>query len=120
MWGFFADKADIDEQTGALTPEQFNHIAEEHVLENGGAGFGRVVTPTIRAMVELVDVDGDGQVNPAEFKSWLDAIGVRDVNPLEAFAQIDADGDGELSVGELVEAVRAYHLGDIDVPLLGR
>ncbi|WAL70909.1 EF-hand domain-containing protein [Kitasatospora sp. YST-16] len=120
MWSFFADKAGIDEHTGALTPEQFNHIAEEHVLENGGAGFGRVVKPTIQAMVELVDVDGDGQVNPAEFKSWLDAIGVSSVDPSEAFRQIDANGDGQLSVEELVQAVRAYHLGEIDVPLLGR
>ncbi|MEU3498788.1 EF-hand domain-containing protein [Kitasatospora cineracea] len=120
MWSFFADKAGIDEQDGALTPEQFNHIAEEHILENGGAGFGRVVKPTIQAMVELVDVDGDGQVNPAEFKTWLDAIGVSNVEPAEAFRQIDANGDGQLSVEELVQAVRAYHLGDIDVPLLGR
>ncbi|MFD5513593.1 EF-hand domain-containing protein [Streptomyces sp. NPDC127051] len=120
MWGFFASKAGIDEQTGALTPEQFSNIAEKHVLENGGAGFTRVVKPTIQAIVELVDSDGDGQVNPAEFRSWLDAIGVQDVNPVEAFAQIDANGDGMLSIDELVQAVRAYHLGDIDVPLLGR
>ncbi|MEW1912044.1 EF-hand domain-containing protein [Kitasatospora sp. NPDC085895] len=120
MWGFFADKAGIDEQTGALTPEQFNHIAEEHILENGGAGFGRVVKPTIQAIVELVDVDGDGQVNPAEFKMWMDAIGVEGVQPAEAFRQIDTNGDGQLSVEELVQAVRAYHLGDLDVPLLGR
>ncbi|GGR65513.1 EF-hand domain-containing protein [Streptomyces roseolus] len=116
MWG----KAGIDEHTGALTPEQFNRIAEEHILENGGAGFNRVVKPTIQAIVELVDVDGDGQVNPAEFKSWLDAIGVSDVEPAQAFRQIDTDGDGQLSVEELVQAVRAFHLGQIDVPLLGR
>ncbi|MCX4581427.1 EF-hand domain-containing protein [Streptomyces sp. NBC_01571] len=119
MWAFFADKAGIDEHNGALTPEQFNHIAEEHVLENGGAGFSRVVKPVIRAMVELVDVDGDGQVNPGEFKTWLDAIGVTNVTPADAFRQIDANGDGQLSVDELVQAVRAYHLGEIDVPLLG-
>ncbi|MEU3398787.1 EF-hand domain-containing protein [Streptomyces filamentosus] len=120
MWAFFADKAGIDEKTGALTPEQFNRIAEEHILGDGGAGFSRVVAPTIQAIVELVDVDGDGEVNPAEFKSWLDAIGVRGVQPAEAFRQIDTDGDGRLSVAELVQAVRAFHLGDIDVPLLGR
>ncbi|MFB7037511.1 MULTISPECIES: EF-hand domain-containing protein [unclassified Streptomyces] len=119
MWGFFADRAGIDEQNGALTPEQFNRIAEEHVLENGGPGFDRVVQPTIQAIVELVDVDGDGQVNPAEFKSWLDAIGVEGIDSAEVFAQIDANGDGQLSVEELVQAVRAYHLGDLDVPLLG-
>ncbi|MFB7032399.1 EF-hand domain-containing protein, partial [Streptomyces sp. NPDC056295] len=71
------------------------------------------------AIVELVDVDGDGQVNPAEFKSWLDAIGVEGIDSAEVFAQIDANGDGQLSVEELVQAVRAYHLGDLDVPLLG-
>ena len=120
MWSFFADKAGIDEHTGALSPEQFNRIAEQHILENGGAGFARIVKPTIQAIVELVDVDGDGQVNPAEFKSWLDAIGVSDVVPAQAFRQIDADGDGQLSVEELVQAVRAFHLGEIDVPLLGR
>ncbi|MFE2879237.1 EF-hand domain-containing protein [Streptomyces roseus] len=120
MWGFFADKAGIDEQSGALTPEQFNHVAEKHVLENPGAGFDRVVKPTIQAIVALVDVEGDGQVNPAEFKSWLDAIGVQNVDPVEAFAQIDVDCDGHLSIQELVQAVHAYHLGDIDVPLLGR
>ncbi|WP_432129452.1 EF-hand domain-containing protein [Streptomyces sp. bgisy082] len=119
MWGFFADKAGIDEQTGALTPEQSNQIAEEHVLENGGADFGQVVKPIIQAIIELVDVDGDGQVNPAEFKTGLDAIGVEGVQSAEAFRRIDTNGDGQLSVEELVQAVRAYHLGDIDVPLLG-
>ncbi|MFD6811708.1 EF-hand domain-containing protein [Streptomyces anthocyanicus] len=47
-------------------------------------------------------------------------MGVSDVEPAQAFRQIDADGDGQLSVEELVQAVRAFHLGEIDVPLLGR
>lgn len=60
------------------------------------------------------------EVNPAEFKMWLDAIGVSNTEAAEAFRQIDANGDGQLSVSELVQAVPAYHLGEIDVPLLGR
>jgi Ca2+-binding EF-hand superfamily protein len=119
MWAFFADKAGIDEAAGALTPEQFNRITGEHILGDGGAGFGDIVRPTVQAMVELVDTDGDGQVNPAEFHSWLTAIGVDSVDPADAFRQIDTDGDGQLTVDELVHAVRAYHLGEIDVPLLG-
>jgi len=44
----------------------------------------------------------------------------RNIDLAEAFRQIDADGDGRLSVDELVQAIRAHHLGDIDMPLLGR
>ncbi|GAA5062216.1 EF-hand domain-containing protein [Streptomyces similanensis] len=120
LWGFFAGKAGVDEQTGSLTLEQFSLVAQEYVLNNGDAGFARYVQPVIQAIVELVDVDGDGQVSPHEFTSWLDAANVQDIAPEKAFAQIDANGDGQLSVDELVQAVRAYHLGDIDVPLLGR
>ncbi|MFI0968419.1 EF-hand domain-containing protein [Streptomyces sp. NPDC021080] len=120
MWSFFADKADIDEAFGALTLEQFNQVADEYVLGRDGKDFVRAVRPAIQAIVELVDVDGDGQVDPAEFKSWLDAIGVQDVNAQETFVQIDLDGDGQLSVEELAQAVRSHHMGDIDVPLLGR
>jgi EF hand domain-containing protein len=120
MWSFFADKAGIDEENGRLTPQQFSDIVEEYVLKNGGAGFARVVKPTIQAMVELADVDGDGQISPTEFKTWLDSVEVANIDPSDAFRQIRADGDGELSVDELVQAVRAYYMGEIDVPPLGR
>ncbi|GGV17776.1 calcium-binding protein [Streptomyces litmocidini] len=119
MWSFFAGEAGIDEEDGSLNLDQFNHIAHEHIVEDSSSGFGRVVRPVIEAMVELVDTDGDHQVNPPEFKTWLDAINASNIDPAEAFRQIDTDGDGQLSVDELVQAVRAYHMGDIDVPLLG-
>ncbi|WP_331751089.1 EF-hand domain-containing protein (plasmid) [Streptomyces globisporus] len=119
MWSFFAEKAGIDEQSGSLTAEQFTHVAEEHILENGGRGFQRVVEPAIKALVTLVDENGDGEVNPAEFKTWLDALGVQDIDPAQEFRQLDANGDGQLTVKDLVQAVHAYHLGEIDVPLLG-
>ncbi|MFF7216366.1 EF-hand domain-containing protein [Streptomyces sp. NPDC008238] len=120
MWHFFADKAGIDQDNGQLTPQQFNDIVEEHVLRNGGEGFDKVVRPAIQALVKLADEDADDQISPAEFKTWLDAVEVDSIEPAEAFRQIHANGDGELSIDELVQAVRAYHLGEIDVPLLGR
>ncbi|MFF9128107.1 EF-hand domain-containing protein [Streptomyces sp. NPDC014889] len=120
MWHFFADKAGIDKENGRLTPEQFNAIVEEHVLENGGADFGKAVKPTIQAMIALADVDDDDQISPTEFKTWLDAMGVDDIDPADAFRQMHANGNAQLSADELVQAVLAYHLGEIDVPLLGR
>lgn len=120
MWSFLADKAGVDEESGRLTPQQFGDIVEEHVLRDGGGGFDKAVRPTIQALVKLADVDADDHISPAEFKTWLDALEVDSIDPADAFRQIHVDGDGELSVDELVQAVRAYHLGEIDVPLLGR
>ncbi|GGJ72328.1 EF-hand domain-containing protein [Streptomyces brasiliensis] len=119
MWYFFADKAGIDKGNGQLTPEQFNDIVKEHVLENGGADFGKVIKPTIQAMIKLADVDDDDQISPTEFKTWLDAMGVENIDSADAFRQMHANGDDQLSADELVQAVHAYHMGEIDVPLLG-
>ncbi|MEU1300220.1 EF-hand domain-containing protein [Streptomyces shenzhenensis] len=128
MWNFFADHAGIDQENGRLTREQFNDICRQHVLKNGGAGFSKVVKPAIKAMIQLADVDDDGRISQAEFKTWLDAMRVENIDPADAFRQIHANGDEQLSVDEddqlsvddLVRAVRAYHMGEIDVPLLGR
>jgi hypothetical protein len=149
IWNFFADRAGIDRRDGALTPERFGPLFEEHVLGTDGARFEAVVRPAVEAMAALVDVhvhggggggdahggDGDGRdrdgpggegpggegrVGPAELTAWLAAVDVRHVAPGYALRAIDATGDGRLSVGELAQAVRAYYLGETDVPLLGR
>lgn len=70
-------------------------------------------------MIELADVDDDDQISPTEFKTWLDAMGVENIDPADAFRQMQTNGDDQLSADELVQAVRAYHRGEIDVPLLG-
>ncbi|MFJ8870577.1 EF-hand domain-containing protein [Streptomyces sp. NPDC102473] len=119
LWDFFAKKAGINARTGALTPEQFKAVAEDHIVGNDGADFAKALTPTIKALVELADSDGDGQINPREFMTWLKAVGVRTPETGTAFAQINTNSNGQLSTEELVQAVRAYYLGEVDVPLLG-
>lgn len=104
---------------GRLTEEQFISVNERLMFQQGDAGFSRVLRPTIRAIVDLCDVDGDGLVNSAEFVTWLKAIGVDESEADNAFRQIDTSGDGQLSVEELLAAVRDFHFGKIDVPLLG-
>ncbi|RSM55163.1 signal transduction protein [Amycolatopsis sp. WAC 01376] len=104
---------------GAITLEQFEQFSQRNIVAQGDAGFARVLRPTIEAIVNLVDTDGDGQVNPPEFKRWLKAIGVDASSADEAFALLDVNGNGQLDTDELVKAVRDYHAGKLDVPLLG-
>lgn len=104
---------------GSLTLEQFVAAVDKHMLAAGDQGFAALLRPTIQAIVGLVDTDGDGLVNPDEYKVWLAAIGVDESTAVDTFHQIDENGDGQLTVDELVHAVRDFHAGTLDVSLLG-
>ncbi|WHT22851.1 EF-hand domain-containing protein [Crossiella sp. CA-258035] len=119
MFEYQASEAGVG-PNGALTQDQFLAVNEKLMFKDGDVGFSRLLRPTIRAIVDLCDTDGDGEVNPAEFKTWLKAIGVSGADADSAFQAIDTSGNGSLSVDELVNAVRDFHYGTLDVPLLGR
>nr|WP_033324041.1 EF-hand domain-containing protein [Actinomadura atramentaria] len=65
-----------------------------------------------RATFELVDVDGDGRISPAELKGLMAALGqeISDTRAVEVVVQADGDRDGRISLEEfaaLMEAGRA-------------
>ena len=103
-----------------MSRPQFLEVAEREIIGKGDEGFAAVVRPTIQAIVKVLDKNGDGEVAPAEMHGWFAAIGLGPEVADSAFRQLDADGSGKLSVDELVDAVRDYHLGRNDIPLLGR
>ncbi|MEV0618448.1 EF-hand domain-containing protein [Nonomuraea sp. NPDC050404] len=106
--------------SSSMNLEQFIATAEKEIISKGDAGFEQVVRPTIQAIVDVLDGDGDGEISPSEMQKWFGAIGLESGAADTAFQQLDADGTGKLSVAELVDAVRDYHLGKNDIPLLGR
>ncbi|MEU2942383.1 EF-hand domain-containing protein [Nocardiopsis alba] len=115
MFDLLAEAAGTDR----MSQDKFVEVAEQEVVSKGDAGFKRVVEPTIQAIVDVLDTDGDGEVSPSEMEKWFAAIGLSGAQADDAFRQIDVDGSGDLSTAELVAAVRDYHLGKNDIPLLG-
>lgn len=105
--------------TDQMSKEDFVRAAEAEIVSRGNAGFAEVLQPTIQAIMGIADTDGDGVISPVELERWFSAIGLSAEQAGTAFNRIDTDGDGSLSVGELVAAVRDYHLGKNDIPLLG-
>ena len=105
--------------TQQMNREQFVAVAEQEIISKGDAGFASVVQPTIQAIVDVLDTDGDGEIDPGEMTKWFDAIGLSGAAAAQAFSEMDTDGSGKLSTAELVNAVRDYHLGRNDIPLLG-
>ncbi|MES0834348.1 EF-hand domain-containing protein [Nocardiopsis tropica] len=105
--------------TERMSKEDFVRAAESEIVSKGDAGFSEVLQPTIQAIMTIADTDGDGRINPTELERWFDAIGLSTAQAADAFGEIDTDNDGVLTVTELVAAVRDYHLGKNDIPLLG-
>jgi Ca2+-binding EF-hand superfamily protein len=118
MWMIATVRGDID-ANGSIDPVEFKRIGTEAVIESGPAGFAEVLQPCIAAVADLCDEDDDGLVDRAEFARWLNAVGVQE-DPGELFNRLDTNGTGTLSKDELIQAVRDYHEGKLDVPLLGR
>lgn len=119
MWDKLAAKAKVGPQ-GKVSMDQFLQVSEQEIVSGGDAGFDRNLRPTIEAIVDICDTDGDGEVSPNEFKRWMRAAGVDERQADQAFRQMDTNQSGHLSVEELVEAVKAYHQGTSDINLLGR
>jgi Ca2+-binding EF-hand superfamily protein len=118
LFDYHASEAGVG-QGGSVTEDQFLRINEKLMFSEGEASFNRVLRPVMQALIGLCDRDSDGMINRQEFTQWLNGVGVGESDALKAFDQIDTSSDGQLSVDELLAAVRNFHYGKLDVPLLG-
>jgi Ca2+-binding EF-hand superfamily protein len=104
---------------GSLSEDQFIQVNERLMFSEGEANFNRVLRPVMQAIVGLCDRSGDGMIDQEEFVAYLQGIGVDEPTAHDAFRQIDTDGTNKLTVDELLAAVRDFHYGKLDVPMLG-
>ncbi|WP_409473355.1 EF-hand domain-containing protein [Streptomyces sp. HC307] len=104
---------------GALSQGDFLRVTGNLIFKEGEAQFNRVLGPVVKAIIGICDKNADGRINAEEFRAWLSGIGVNGEEARDAFARVDTDGDGELSLEELLAAVRDYHFGRLEVELLG-
>ena len=118
MFQHLAQDAGIS-ASGSLTEDDFVRVAQKLMFEDGEQAFNDVLGPVMRGIVGLCDKNADGQINRQEFASWLNALGLDQSEAAGAFDQVDTNRNGELSVNELLDAVRQFHFGELDVELLG-
>ena len=106
MFTQLAEQAGIPAD-GSLSEDQFVEAAGKLVGEGAEASFNRVLGPVMRGIVGMCDKNDDGQINGQEWVSWMDAVGVDQSHAAEAFRKVDTNNNGELSIDELLDAVRA-------------
>ncbi|MEU5849144.1 EF-hand domain-containing protein [Saccharopolyspora shandongensis] len=109
----------VAQGASSMSEEQF--VAAAGKLVEGGAErkFDQLLGPVVKGVIGLADKNNDGHINGGEFATWLSAVGVDQSKTATLFQQIDTDGNGELSVDELLTVVRDFHYGRSDVELLG-
>jgi len=70
------------------------------VLEIGGVLFN------------VLDLDRDGVVGEAEYRTFCLCLGIDESRSHEAFAKLDTNGDGRVNMEDTVRLVREFYLSD--------
>ena len=108
VWDYVQNVADKDKD-GRVSLDEF--LASYDVTLSDRATFDRVAVGYGTTIVQLGDLDRDGKMSGAEFVAMLDCYGVAKKAAQEAFQHVDADGDGYITLEEMLERYKEY-LGD--------
>lgn len=94
---------------GQLSREEYRDCMTGAFVEDPG-GFDASFLPLAQAVSALLDTDGDGAVDEREFQAWQQVFRTPPEHRAAGFRRLDANGDGKLTVDELLAAVREYYL----------
>lgn len=94
---------------------------EQFVVANRAAGADTSqftmahVVP--QAIFDVMDTDADDTISKPEYKVFLEAWGVSDLEALNAFLELDTDDDGRISRDEFIGALRDFFTSpELDSP----
>ncbi|CAM5699366.1 EF-hand domain-containing protein [Streptomyces hirsutus] len=108
FWDALVAAADQDGDE-RLTRDEYRDCMTGAFVESP-EGFDTSFRPLAEAVCALLDTDGDGEVDEREFEAWQEVFRTAPENRADAFRKLDADGNGRLTVDELLAAVRQYYL----------
>jgi Ca2+-binding EF-hand superfamily protein len=111
LWQTLARHADVD-LDGRISQHEYVAAFSTGVMADPDA-FDRIYRSLLENVVNVADATGDGKLNKEEFlklmRTWYMA-GESDV--AEAFRRLDRDGDGFLTLDEMVQATAELYTSD--------
>ncbi|MCX5205504.1 EF-hand domain-containing protein [Streptomyces sp. NBC_00237] len=95
-------KVDLREMT-----EGFRRVLTDPAL------YPEQIAPVTDRFFDLVDLNGDGKIDQAEFQQMFDSVaGVPGEDCASVFAALDRDGSGALDRAEFHQAITEFFYGD--------
>ncbi|MFJ6556845.1 EF-hand domain-containing protein [Streptomyces luteogriseus] len=104
LWEQLLRHADADGD-GVVTREEY--VASLHV--DGPIDYGSVMRPLAKATLELCDTDDDGLIGREELRRVQRSLRMNTTDADLAFTALDRDGDGSVSLEELIRAIEEFY-----------
>ncbi|WP_067499126.1 EF-hand domain-containing protein [Actinoplanes sp. TFC3] len=94
---------------------------EQFVAANQAAGADKsqftMADVVPQAIFDVMDTDADDAISKPEYKVFLQAWGVSDLEALNVFLELDTDDDGRISRSEFIGAIRDFFTSpELDPP----
>ena len=106
FWETLVEHCDTDHD-GRITLEEYRTAMVAVFVDVDE--FDDMFLEVSESLLALADTNGDGRVEAAEFQVLLQARGLSEAECGIAFAHVDTDGDGSISLQEYVDAVHDYY-----------
>ncbi|MEV6237449.1 EF-hand domain-containing protein [Lentzea sp. NPDC051838] len=106
FWETLLEHCDAD-RDGRITLEEYRAAMAATFVDVDE--FDDLFLEVSESLLALADTNGDGRVEAAEFQVLLQARGLSEAECRTAFAHVDTDGDGSISLQEYVDAVHDYY-----------
>ena len=110
MWAQFGPMADTN-QDGRVDRGEWVPYMEgmSAMLASLDPDVEWPLEPYIRLLFDVIDADSDGRITQTEYADWLESHGLASDTDIEgAFASLDLDGNGTLSLQEFSQCGRNY------------
>jgi Ca2+-binding EF-hand superfamily protein len=107
FWKHVSAKMDTDGD-GRISPEEWRKGLRNAFAEDPN-GYKEGFRPVAEAIFTICDRDNDGTLEQSEFAKFHEAFGCTSTNSQLAFQHLDTDGDGTLTVEELLNAWHEYY-----------
>ena len=85
--------------------------ASDHTIHDE-ALFNKLLVEYSQSMLELWDQDDDKRLSADEYVKLEWCYGVTEEEAREAFRHLDRDGDGYLTLEEIMKAIKEFYLSD--------